>query len=735
MSVQELLYVEMDCPKCPLTYGVSPCTASGDNECKNTPNTCQDLPNYEQGEFQTVRWVQSASFVPIEPYAVPSLNNVSISSQRINPGENLGKRERVTCTFFNHTHNDTDLDPYVATRPYNPYERGTYWGKFAAMYPNVQGYPVRIIRGNTDQPFSTMEVSHYIADVGKIAGDKTGYSLTAKDVLDFAEGNKTLCPAPSRGLLSVDIGPTTTSVVLEPVGVGAEYPATFDASIGDESVRCTISGDTVTFVERGAYFSEPDEHEEGDTLQVMESFISQNVSEILERLLGYTETPADYYNVAEWDAQVALVSSPSLTARVAQPTPVFELIQDLMKDMALDIHTDVVAKKIIMKFLIAQYPTMGITDDNMDSPKVNFYDDKRVDIFFLSFGRKNPLLKMDEPRNYPATIVRPSTNPVAVIMGNPAAIRRQRSRWIPALLRAQASQTTQFVVGRYELAPRGLTCKMKATLAPQMAQVVNVTSSVFEDEYGGTPTIPMQVVSLSKDQGNYTLELEEFRATGFDPGDLTIIVSLTESKYRMGGFSSFRAIFDSIYPGTIPTGATVRFEADSGVVYGSESTYPSTFSVLMGDWPEVESDGLVLQIVGLTIAGRGGDGGYGDEVGEDGLDGFYTRVDVELIDCIVGGGGGGGGGAYNESFGAYATGGGGAGYEAGSGVNPGTLMTGGMGEYVGVATAGNGGDLGEPGTSGTGVAIVDGGAAGIAIDGWSYVTVSGTTTIYGSTIN
>ncbi|MES2180796.1 MAG: hypothetical protein V4493_01710 [Pseudomonadota bacterium] len=728
--MQELLYVEMDCPKCPLSYGVSPCTASGDNQCKNTPATCQDLEHYEQGEIQTVRWVKAASYVPIDTYAVPNLHSVSTSSQRINPGENLGKRERVSCAFFNHQHNDIDLDPYVGERIYNPFERGTYWGKFAAMYPNVQGYPVRIIRGNTDQNYADMETSYYVADVGKIAGDKTGYSLTAKDVLDFAEGNKTLCPTPSNGLLASPVTFSTTTVDLTPVGIGAEYPASFDASIGDECVQCTISGDTVTFVERGAYFTVGQEHDEGDTLQIMESFVTQNASQILERLLGYTETPGDYYNVAQWDAQVALVSSPSLTCRIAEPTPVFELIQDLMKDLALDIHTDVVNKKIIMQFLIVQYPTMAITDENMDSPQVNFYDDKRVDLFFLSFGRRNPLLKMDEPRNYPATIVRASSNPVSLIMGNPAAIRRQRSRWIPALLRTQASQTTEFVVGRYELAPRGLTCKMKASLAPQMAQVVNVVSSVFEDAYGGTPTIPMQVVSLSKAQGNYTVELEEFRATGFDPGSLTIVVSLVETVLDMGEFSSLRAIFDSIYPGAIPVGSTIRFEADPGVIYGGDNSSPYGFSVIAGDWPEIAD--ITLQIVNLIIVGFGGGSGSPGSVGFDGGNAFYTRVAIELIDCVVGGGGG-GGGSSNFDFGGNETiGGGGAGYNPGSGYNDGSLYVGGDGQVFGTATpGGKGGDLGEDGDASDG----PGGIAGVAIDGDSYITISGTTTIYGSQIN
>jgi len=710
MTALDLLYVEMDCPRCPHSYGVAPCTASGDEKCKNTPATCQDLPNFGEGEIQTVRWVKSATFNLADVYAVPNLNSVSVSSQRINPGENLGKRERVTCTFFNHRHNDSDLDPYVTERDYNPFEQGTYWGKFSAMYPNVQGYPARVLRGNTSLDYSDFEVSHYIADVGKIAGDNTGYSLTIKDVLDFAEGNKTLCPAPSLGLLGASITSSSSSVTLEPSGIGSTYPASFRASIGDEAVICTISGDVVTFTQRGAFFTAAAEHDEGDTLQIMESFVSQNASQILERLLEYTNTPIEYYNVAQWDAQVATVSSPSLTAYVAEPTEVYKLIQDLMIDLALDIHTDIVNKKIVMNFLTNQMPAFEINDDNMDNPKANFFEDKRVDLFFMSFGRRNPLEKMDQPKNYPVTIVRPSSNPVNLISGNPAAIRRHYSRWIPSTLRAQASKTAQFIVGRYETAPRGLTCTMSPSFAPSMAQVGNVKVSIFEDEYGRTPTIPMQVVAVSKAQGNYKVELEEFRGIKLDPEGASIIISLTENLLNMGGAGSIREIYDSIYS-SLPPGSNIRFEADDGVVFGSTT---SDFSLNVGDWPEIVSDGVTLQIVNLFIAGKGGLGGITG--GGTGGKALYTRYDVELIDCVVGGGGGGGGGGGPPFY----YGGNGAGYDRGSGA---TLTTGGPG-------FGGGGSLGVAGQTTT----YAGGAAGVAIDGASYCTLTATT-VYGSQIN
>ena len=726
---KELLYIEIDCPKCPHSFGVSPCTATG-TKCKNTPATCKDLANFGTGEIQTLRFAKAASYLPMIPYCVPNLLNVTTSSQRINPGENLGKRERVTCTFFNHPHNDADLDPYVTERTYNPYENGTFWGKLAALYPNMQGYPARKIQGDASLGFADLESSHYIVEKLEIAGDNAGSSISLKDALDYAEGNKTLCPPPSNGLLGSAITPSSSSVTLTPSGVGAQYPLSFDASIGDESVICTRSGDVITFTQRAAYFSDPAEHDEGDVLQVMESFVSQNVSQILTRLLDYTNTPIEYYNQSQWDQQVAIVNSPNLTARIAEPTEVFKLIQDLMKDMALDIHTDVIAKKINMRFLINQTPVMTLDDNVIDKPNARFHHDKRVDLFFMSFGRRNPLEKMDVIKNYPTTIVRQSTNPFSIVNRNPAAISRHQSRWIPSTLRTQASKTAQFIVGRYEIAPRGLSCVIKNSFAPKLGQVVNIKTSVFEDEFGGMPTIPMQVVSLSQGQVNSQMELEEFRSAVLTPeSGSDIIVALTDDMLNLNEFATLRDIYNSIYPTAIPADAVIRFEADPGVVFGSSTT--SDFAVYFGDWPEIAADNVTVQIVGLTIVGRGGDGSIG--IGGDGGPAFYTRYQVELIDCILGGGGGGGGGIISPPLAKFGSGG--AGYIVGSGYESGTLMTGGSGDSSDDATIGSsgaGGDLGQPGDPSA--TATSGGDAGVAIDGVSYCTLT-TTTVYGAQIN
>lgn len=746
---RRLTYVELDAPRCSLVYGSAPCQArvgtTGPDKCKNTANTCQDFANYSGTETTTLRWVISSDYVPSDPYAVPSISSVSIDAQRINPGENLGKRERVTISFANHTHGDTDLDPYVEDRDYNPVDRGTYWGKFAAMWPNISGYPLRIIRGTVGDSYADMERSHYVASEGKLTGDKSGYQITAKDALDYAEGNKSLCPLPSEGVLASDITETTSSVTLAPPGIGDTYPDEFNASIGDEAVRCTRSGDVITFTERGAFFTTAEEHDEGDTLQIMASFEQMRPDQILTALLSYTSLPQSIYDTDAWEQSSRIIGAPRYTGYVSEPTEVFKLIEEIMVDFALDIHADVVRNKIVMEYLVLKSPSAELSDDVIDGPKATFYPRKRVDLLYFSFGRKNPLEKMDEPKNYPTTLVRPSENPRAILQGNLPAIRSHYSRWIPGALRSEASNSARFIVTRYEIAPRGLTCTIPATFAPKLSDIILMRTSVFEDEWGGSPQIPMQVVKCQQGQGNYSLELEEFRASSFDPVDpddpdpRPTVIALDEDRLNMGDFNSLRELYDFYYGDVpIPDNAEIHFEANPGVVFGSVWTTENDgvtplFAVDVGDWPEV-SRGVTISIFDLTILGAGGNAGRTGP-GLRGGPALKTRVPIRLVRCVVGGGGGGGGGASVLANSTYymAEGGGGAGRNPGRGFRNGTDLTGGTGQNnQWQAIGGNGGDIGKPGQRSITGQV--GGLPGVAIDGASFVTLVDTD-VYGPTQN
>lgn len=736
-----ILRCELDVPRCSLTYGVGACDAelgvTGDKKCFNSPATCQDPASFNE-ETQTIRWVKNSEHIPRDG-AIPSLKGVETNAQRITPGEGLGKRERATAQFKNHPYNDTIFDKYISDRDYNPWESGSFWGRFANRYPNIQGYPFRTIREwLNDDGSEDSETSHYFAEEGTINSDMTGYSISARDALTFIEGNKALCPRPSNGTIDRDLNDSSDDTFdLEPSGIGSEYNSLGEYSMGKEYGTFTRSGDTVTLTARGILGSEVETHDAGETFQQAAVFESDDFPQILNTILNiYTDTPSSYVSgsASQWQEEADAFDPRLYTGRIAEPTEVHKLVGELMQDLGLNIYADIISRRLVVRVIRPFNPVETLTDELMSGMSRKTLTDKRISSAYIRYARRNPLEKMDEPSNYRGGIIRFNDDPNIALQELSESIWQHYSRWIPGELRATASETAALMVDRYGQAPQELVATIPREFSPSLAQIVNVNSRVFEDDEGKRHDVPMQVVKVDRSVSNYRLTMEEYRVRARESEGFRLI-SLTDSRLNMGQYGTMRDIHDSVYGGdTIPDNTDVVFEADPGIVFGSDST--SEFAVLMGSWPELP-DGVTLEIRGLTIAGRGGDGGIPGFDGQDGGPALYTRVFVKLTNCTVGGGGGGGAGAA-ESSGATtyrAFGGGGAGRLAGSGFEDGTLNDGGAGENDNEeAIGGDGGDLGQDGGDGSETART-GGSPGIAIDGDSYVIIDGTTSVLGPRVN
>jgi len=222
---------------------------------------------------------------------------------------------------------------------------------------------------------------------------------------------------------------------------------------------------------------------------------------------------------------------------------------------------------------------------------------------------------------------------------------------------------------------------------------------------------------------------------------------------------NLRDVHDSLYPAP-ETGDTftLRCYVETNVLVGSSSATSPAFTV--GTWPT----GVTILIYNAgRIQGAGGSGGrtfFGppySEVGQAGGTSIYTRRAITIDNTggkIYGGGGGGGGGGVNSVTGGSdargGAGGGGAGFVGGPGAlgnngtsSPGTLDAGGLGTLGAVSSGqrgGQGGTGGAPGVAGAAGVAADygssaGGAAGRAIDGDSYITLTAAGDIRGPRIN
>jgi len=254
-----------------------------------------------------------------------------------------------------------------------------------------------------------------------------------------------------------------------------------------------------------------------------------------------------------------------------------------------------------------------------------------------------------------------------------------------------------------------------------------LTSWALQNSDGSSEEVPIQFVSIGQDAAIINVTAEEIRFAGItldDPNLHEIVISSDEYNVNL------RTLHDSLFGSISGPGITVRCTISEGAKIGSTSTGLPAFDV--GSWSN--SPTVELIVLG-RIQGKGGYGGWiyptSNYPGEAGGTALYTRyaIDITVADGEIWGGGG-GGAAYSNQNG----GGGGAGFDPGDGgdANPafptrfgtdGTTEAGGAGAVVGGFNAGNGGG---PGLAGSNSADGNsGGAGGEAIDGMSYVTVSG----------
>lgn len=230
-----LSYVEVDLEYCALRYGETTgdgtCPAvlgvDSDIKCFNSVKTCPVRESFLSDPV-TLRFSADSAHYPADIDAIPSVTGISYTPATISLGKDLGQRASVSITFKDHRWPDTGpgFDKYLEDRPYNPYEQGTFWGKFRARHPYLRGRALRLIRGELGQSLEEMETRHYVIDSfdHDIATGK--FTITAKDVLKLASGDRAQAPKLSQGFLVSGISSSDTTATLSPSGIGnAEYPS------------------------------------------------------------------------------------------------------------------------------------------------------------------------------------------------------------------------------------------------------------------------------------------------------------------------------------------------------------------------------------------------------------------------------------------------------------------------------------------------------------------------------
>jgi hypothetical protein len=664
---ERITLIEVDLDRCSLVYGAGACTASipttGDKKCFNCYATCQDTVNYAT-ETVTARYSTASSQLSVNFGAIPNVSSVDIRPAKLDLGQSIGVRASVNIKFKDSRYPDTgpEGDRYLADRDYDPYTRGTYFGKFRARWPYVQGSNVRVIRGDTTQTIAQMETRHFIVE--KVAGpDSSGsFTIQCKDALQLTDGKKAQAPILSNGSTLSALTTTETTITLDPVGVGdEEYPASGVAQIGgEEIVTFTRSGDVLTVV-RSQYNTGQSEHDAGSRVQLCINYYQKTATFILnDQLVNYANVPSSFIPLTDWTTEDNNYIARNYSTIIAEPTEVNKLINELLEQTASTIWWDDVSKLMRFRVLRAVPTDAALYDDSQivgGSFSATDQNSKRVSRVWTYYGQINPLEKLDERKNYASTEGTYSAESELNFNGV-SSIKRIYSRWIPAAGKDAADRLNRLILSRYATPPRLIAFNLQRglNLDPELGAGYNVNSWTIQDDTGYNVNIPIQVMQLkSSDTGFAVLGEEVLYNQTVAPESPTIKnVPITENENNI----SLRDKFFNLHS-IANDGDTINCTIEEGTVIGGDGSVES--SLIFGYWGEAVTINLINNGVVVGRGGRGGNGGridssgtlYAGIAGESGLEaiGFdflpspatFTITNNNLIGG--GGGGGGGGGA------------------------------------------------------------------------------------------
>lgn len=750
-------------PICSRTYGTAPCTASlgvtGSAKCYNTRATCQDQANYSETTL-TLRFARSQEGIAQYGNVLPCLTGISITPLSINVGgmdtsmSAFGRRETAQITLQDFRHSDLLVDPYRTERHtgaagdvFIPYDSGSFWGKWVARNPYFESMSLIVRQGLLGDDISAMDIRHYV--VSGVTGPNDGVvQITAKDLFSLIEGRKAKAPRASRGELRLGITDTHTGTleIVPPEIADEDYPTGDQwVAIGEEIISVSRGTGEAVFqiLGRGEFGTDADEHDTGDKVQTVLHYDSWQAQMIVDDLLTrFSEIPAGAIDRPAWDTEMA--SRPEqLSAFIAEPTEVQTLIGELAEQAGFTIWPNVATNKIEFRVLApdpSPAPTVNdahwiLQSSYSSKPQIN----QRCSQVWVYYGQRNPLMAVDDESNYRSRRIFADLE--SETFYGSAAIRKVFSRWIPQFAGSFAIACGSRLLAMFRDPPLRASFALHHRRSRDLELAEQFLLQARDDQtvHGAQNTRTMIPFELHRVDEKVIVQAMEARFWEVDTTTRLILIDSNTTDFNM------RDRYEQLY-GVPGAGVVVTFRVGAGIKVGSTSPFVAALST--GAWP-ADTELRLEILAGGKVLGKGGDGGVptGQINGQQG--GPALDVAAALVVSNLGtiaGGGGGGGGAKDSVF-AMATGGGGAGYIVGDGHVDGTETLGGAGQVVSsydasvkqnvLATAGKGGDLGQPGVdgayggNGSTVDAGTGGAAGAAIVGAGFVYFEAEGTIIG----
>jgi len=533
-NIEPVQIVEIDIDYCTLSYGTGACTAvlgtTGDRKCFNTFATCQDTANFGKGT-KTLRFITPTASVPKgNTVYFPALTSVSAFSTSVNIGGAnprlgaLGKRGKATVNLKDFVYHDRYMDKYQEERVsgaaqfsgvgYDPASRGSFFTKLKARFPYYAGRNLRVIDGYVDGGvFTTLQTRHFIiTDMAGPDGDGN-VSIEAKDILTLAEKDTALAPRPSRGELADDVAIDASTLTLSPSGIGAQYPASGYAVIGNEVVSYTRSSDTITLTGRGLNRTVAEAHSQGDTFQEAIVYEEQLLNQVVEDLLSnYTDIPSAYLPTNDWATEISRWAATLLiNTTITEPTPVAELLGELAV-LGVSIWWDDVDQEIKMKATKPIDLDVVVTDINDDQhiksiSQEDLDDDRLTQIHFYTV-QTDPTQGISSKSNFDRIRVTVDTVAEGANAYNDVKIREIFCRWLNVGRDAATRLRSLRLLTRFNTAPKQFRIKLDVKdISIGLTDVIRVTSRVITDETGEPVPTLLEVIQKTEPVAGHEVEI------------------------------------------------------------------------------------------------------------------------------------------------------------------------------------------------------------------------------------
>lgn len=527
-SKEPVVYVEIDFRACSLTYGSSPCTASGsgDQKCFQNFAGCQDKSNFAATtktlRFSNIRIdaLQGNTDAP----TFPTLKGVSVSPSTLTPGEGLGIRATCNLTLEDHPYSMVGIDPYISDRTYDHAERGSFWSRFVTMFPFYVENEVRVYTGFLEED-GTYDANNFRSRtyfIDTIAGpDSQGtVQIKCKDILRFADKEKATVPTQSSAILTSDITSGATSVsITDP---SDDVKDAYDAGqtyirIDDETMLVTnITGSNPSYtltVTRAAMPSTytgtmtAEAHDANATVQHCHFFNAEEVDDIIYYLLNTgAGVGASFLPTSDWTEVINFgLQSYLLTALVTEPTGVKDLLDEISQH-TIFMWWDEREAEVKIDSIIRRFTSYGPYNDDehiiADSVNVVRDDKARVSQVWLAFGHRTPVAELDELKNFASVFVSADLDKEGANEYDQRKIHRIFSRWLPLDRRSVATEITNRYLSYYRDTKNLVTLELDAKdYEAWTGDIVYMATRLIQDQNGTTPNRGYRVLEAQESTG------------------------------------------------------------------------------------------------------------------------------------------------------------------------------------------------------------------------------------------